>query len=91
MEIPQKKQLEGRRFTKQNSIGNYVTDFYCATEKLIVELDGEVRLNPAAEEYDNQRTSYFEEIGFQVIRFENKMVFENLQSVLMVIKDSFQK
>ena len=73
--------LEGRRFTKQHSIGNYVVDFYCASEKLIIELDGEVHLNPTTEEYDIRRTTYFEEIGFRVIRFENKIVFEHLSSV----------
>ncbi len=83
------RQLEGRRFTKQHSIGNYIVDFYCALEKLIIELDGEVHLNPTTEEYDAKRTTYFEEIGFRVIRFENKMVFENLSSVLKEIKDNF--
>jgi very-short-patch-repair endonuclease len=34
------KKLDGRRFTKQHSIGNYIVDFYCASEKLNIELDG---------------------------------------------------
>ena len=35
------KQLEGRKFRRQHSVGNYVLDFYCPSEKLAVELDGE--------------------------------------------------
>ena len=84
------RQFEGRRFTRQHSIGSYIVDFYCAKEKLIIELDGEVHNNPLAAEKDNTRTNYLKELGFTVVRFENKMVFENLSSVFMEIKDNFK-
>ncbi|MGM0933333.1 MAG: endonuclease domain-containing protein [Bacteroidota bacterium] len=32
--------MDGKRFTRQHSIGNYIVDFYCASEKLIIELGG---------------------------------------------------
>ncbi len=84
------KKLDGRRFTRQHSIGNYVVDFYCASERLIVELDGKVHQNAQAMEYDAIRTSYIETMGYKVIRFENKMVFDNYQSVIMGIRDNYQ-
>ena len=84
------KKLEGKRFTRQHSIGNYVVDFYCASEKLIVELDGQVHLNSTIEEKDLKRTRYLESLGFNVIRFENKMVFDFLPTVLKEIKDNFK-
>jgi len=84
------RKLNERRFSKQHSIGNYIVDFYCPSERLIIELDGEVHQNANAEEYDARRTNYLENIGFTVLRFENKMVFENLSSVLMEIKDNFK-
>jgi very-short-patch-repair endonuclease len=83
------RQLENKRFTKQHSIGNYIVDFYCASEKLIIELDGEVHNNPEAQEYDRKRTIYLESQGYKVIRFENIMVFELLPSVLKDIRDHF--
>uniref|UniRef100_UPI004049A2F3 endonuclease domain-containing protein n=1 Tax=Gelidibacter sp. TaxID=2018083 RepID=UPI004049A2F3 len=83
------RQLQNRRFIKQHSIENYIVDFYCASEKLIIELDGEVHNNPEAQEYDNIRTSYLESLGYKVIRFENKMVFDFLPSVLKEIQDCF--
>ncbi len=83
------KQLEGRKFHKQHSIDWYIVDFYCPSEKLTIELDGQVHLNPIVQEYDQKRTSHLENLGFTVIRFENKMVFENLPSVLKTIKDNF--
>ncbi len=84
------KQLDGKKFVKQHSIGNYIVDFYLASDKLIIELDGEGHQNPTAAEYDEKRTEYLKSEGFTVIRFENKMVFDNLTSVLMEIKENFK-
>jgi len=84
------KKLEGKRFRRQHSIGSYIVDFYCASEKLIVELDGEVHLTANAIEYDGKRTKYLENLGYTLLRFENKMVFDNFQSVLMEIKGCFK-
>ncbi|MBC8766572.1 endonuclease domain-containing protein [Arenibacter sp. BSSL-BM3] len=84
------RKLEGRRFTRQHSISKYVVDFYCAAERLIVELDGEIHNNPQAIDYDDERTGYFMIMGYKVIRFENKMVFDHLESVLNEIKDNFK-
>jgi len=80
----QGKKLKERKFRRQHSIDKYIVDFYCAEEALIIELDGEVHMNSAAEEYDLKRTEYLEKLGF-------KIVFENLPSVLMDIKEGFSK
>jgi very-short-patch-repair endonuclease len=42
-------------------------------------------------EYDEQRTAYLTGLGFSVIRFENKMVFDNLQSVLTEKRTNFKE
>jgi very-short-patch-repair endonuclease len=34
------KQLEGRKFRRQYSLGKYIADFCCPAEKMIIELDG---------------------------------------------------
>jgi|SRR5690606_5325770 len=84
-------QFEGRKFRRQHSITNYIVDFYCPSEKLIIELDGQVHFNEAAQEYDQKRQKELEDLGFKVIRFENKMVFDFLPSVLQEIKDNFRE
>ena len=84
------RKFQGKRFTRQHSIGNYIVDFYCAEEQLIIELDGEIHNNPAAFEKDEERTLFLENLGYTVIRFENKMVFENLPSVLMEIAENLK-
>ncbi len=81
--------LEGRKFRRQHSINDFIVDFYCASEQLIIELDGNVHLNPAAEDKDRRREKILEKMGLKVLRFENRMVFENLDSVLQEIKDNF--
>lgn len=86
----QQKKLEGKKFRRQHSIDNYIVDFYCAAERVIIELDGEVHNNPIAEENDRKRDAYLSRLGFKVIRFENKMVFEHLPSVLQKIKANFK-
>jgi very-short-patch-repair endonuclease len=83
------RKFEGKRFTKQHSIEFFIVDFYCASEKLIIELDGEVHNTYTAKEQDRLRTKRLEELGFTVIRFENRMVFDNLSSVFQEIKAHF--
>ena len=84
------RQIEGRRFTKQHSIGSYVVDFYCASEQLIIELDGDEHLTLYGQEYDAKRTKFLEDKGYTVIRFENHRVFDFLPSVLLDIRDHFK-
>ena len=86
----QKRQLKGRKFRRQHSIENFIVDFYCPQEQLIVELDGEIHKNAVAEENDRKRDQRLEELGFKVLRFENKMVFDFLPSVLKEIEDNFK-
>jgi len=84
------RQFEDRRFTKQHSIENYIVDFYCASERLVLELDGEVHNNATAQAYDLIRTKRLEDLGYTVLRFENKMVFENLALVFTKLKEHFK-
>ena len=84
------RRLANRKFRRQHSIGPYIVDFYCADEKLIVELDGEVHNNPITEQYDYKRSMYLENLGYKVLRFQNQMVFAQLASVLNEIKDNFE-
>lgn len=81
----QKRQLRGRKFRRQHSIGPYILDFYCPAEKLAVELDGEVHNDVVRAEYDYGREQYLASLGVRVIRFENKMVFESPDEVLDAI------
>ena len=83
------RQLCNRKFIRQHSIENFIVDFYCPAEKLIVELDGQVHYNHEASLNDHERDKQLSELGFKVIRFENKLVFSNLSGVLSEIATHF--
>ena len=82
--------LEGRKFRRQHSIASYVADFYCPSEKLVVELDGAAHDGLAQAVRDELRTRFFESIGLQVVRVENRDVFENPDGVLAFIAQHFR-
>jgi very-short-patch-repair endonuclease len=44
--ILKSKKLNSRKFRRQHSIGNYIVDFFCASEKLVIELDGNPHNQP---------------------------------------------
>ena len=77
--------LEGVRFLRQKAFGRYIADFYCAEAKLVIELDGGIHNTPDAQAYDAVRTLDLEARGLKVIRFQNEMVVDNLQTVLEMI------
>jgi very-short-patch-repair endonuclease len=85
----QRGQLAERKFRRQHSIGKYIVDFYCPREKLIVELDGAAHDHDVAWQCDEQRTQYFATLGLRVVRFENRDVMENLDGVLVQIRERF--
>lgn len=85
----QGKQLDGRKFRRQHSVGNYILDFYCPKEKLAIELDGEPHFVEAQIKRDEIRTKYLNELGIRVIRFENEEIFQSPMDVLNEIKKSF--
>lgn len=87
--IVQNKNLEGRKFRRQHSVGNYILDFYCPAENLAIELDGEIHFTDAARDYDRERRLFLENCGIRVLRFENRLIFEDLDWVLGVIKSNF--
>ena len=69
------KQLEGRKFRRQHSVGYYVLDFYCPSEKLTIELDGQHHFTEDGMKHDEERTKYINSLNIRVIRFENEEVF----------------
>jgi very-short-patch-repair endonuclease len=71
------KKLEGRKFRRQYSIGSYIVDFCCPSEKLIIELDGDPHGEYHKIQKDEIRDIYLGSLGFTVLRFENRFVFQD--------------
>ena len=82
-------QLCGRKFRRQHSIGEFVLDFYCPQEKLAVELDGAGHFTVSGNLHDAARTELLNSAGIRVVRFENKLIWSDLDSVLHSIESNF--
>jgi very-short-patch-repair endonuclease len=63
-----------------------VVDFCAARQKLIIELDGSQHLEQEA--YDAERTAFLGTHGYQVLRFWNNEVLNDLDGVVQVILES---
>ena len=79
------KQLNNHRFRRQHPIGNYIVDFACLEQNIVIELDGGQHQDQF--EYDERRSAYLQAHGWQVLRFWNNDVLNNLDGVLAVIAD----
>jgi len=75
------KKLNGLKFKRQHSIGNYVVDFYCASKRLIIELDGEVHNTEEQKEKDQHRDQNLTEMNFKILRISNSQVFNDIETV----------
>ena len=75
----------GVHFRRQCPVGMYILDFYCHTLKLCIELDGDVHSSMSAYEYDSRRTAYLNGQGITVLRYDNSVVFENMEGIVASI------
>ncbi len=74
------RRILGAKFRRQQVIGPYVVDFFCAEFGLIVEIDGSQHAEQRAG-YDHARTHWLESKGYRVIRFWNNDVLLEPRSV----------
>ena len=73
----------GVNFRRQHAVGMYIPDFCSPKAKLIIELDGSQHLDQ--EEYDEERTKTLNSQGYQVIRFWNNDVLNDIEGVIRAI------
>jgi len=85
------KQLKGKKFFRQYSVGPYILDFYCPVLKLAVELDGGQHSDEEMKIYDNVRSEYMQQQGINVIRFWNHEVLQQLEAVLAKIAELIER
>ena len=69
------------KFTRQKVLGKYIADFYCASAKLVIELDGSQHYEERGLEADRERTDFLKSYGIRVLRIPNNAVTKNLRGV----------
>ena len=77
-----KKEIFKARWKRQHPIDIFVVDFYCHKYKLAIEVDGEIHLKEEIREYDDGRAHDIEKLGIKILRFSNKEIFYDIESVL---------
>lgn len=73
------------QFRRQVAFGNFIMDFYSATAKLAIEVDGAQHYEDAGLERDAERTAFLEGHGIRVLRFTNAEVLDQLSAVCQYI------
>ncbi len=66
---------------RQKVFGKYVLDFYCASAKTAIELDGSQHYYGKTKETDKERDLYLNKNGIKVLRYSNYEVNNSFQSV----------
>lgn len=69
------------RFQRQKVLNRYIVDFYCASAKIVIELDGSQHYEKENMEADTQRTKFLEGYGLTVIRIPNNAISKNFRGV----------
>lgn len=85
------RQIEGLKFRRQHPIGYYISDFYCHEKKLIIELEGGVHEDKYQKDYDKLRKEEIEGWQYIIIYFKNEEIYNNLENVIDIIKETVNK
>ncbi|MEX0315685.1 MAG: uroporphyrinogen-III synthase, partial [Allomuricauda sp.] len=85
------RNFENLKFRRQHPLKDYIVDFFCDEYGIVIELDGEYHNQPNQKEKDELRDIHLTELGYMVLRFENKVVFEQIDTLLQTIKNAKEK
>ncbi len=76
----------GFKFRRQYPIDKYIVDFVCVKSNLIVEVDG----GQHNAEIDKERDDYLKSCGFEILRFWNNDVLQNIDGICAVISNTLK-
>ena len=66
---------------RQKVIGEYIVDFYCASARLVIEIDGSQHYTEEGEAKDLERDTDLKEHGYYVVRYTNIQINSNFKGV----------
>ncbi len=76
---------------KQRIIESYIADFYCASAKLVIEIDGTQHYEQTGQEHDQKRDQTMQELGLKVLRFSNREIDRQFNAVCEVIDQAIKE
>ena len=75
---------------KQRIIGRFIVDFYCASAKVVIEVDGSQHYDPQGMAYDAERSAFLSALGLEILRLSNRDIDRNFRGVCEQIDISFK-
>lgn len=81
----------GYKFRRQHPIHKFIVDFYCHELGLVIEVDGEYHLNQEQIELDAEREKLLEFQDLTILRFTNKEVTNDIETVINSIKNKLEE
>lgn len=79
------------QFLRQRPIDDFIVDFYCPFLKLVIELDGDQHFTEEGKVRDFERTEILKAYGLEVLRFTNREIMLNLNTVENIIFERVRK
>ena len=83
----QNKKAGGYKFRRQHIIRSFIADFICIPKRLIIEVDGLIHQSPENKLSDEARTIELNLAGFEVLRFTNEEVINDIECVIKSINE----
>jgi len=82
------RSLGGHKFRRQQPVGKFIVDFVCFEKMLALELDGSQHGVDEQKNKDIKRDEWMRQNGYQVLRFPNNDVNDNIDGVLRKIEET---
>ncbi len=73
------------KFRKQHPFGRFVADFYCASAKLVVEVDGIAHDMGGQPAFDAERDAWFQSQGLKVFRVPARDVLTDMDAAIAAV------
>jgi very-short-patch-repair endonuclease len=81
----------GVSFRRERPIGRFIADFVCLPLKLVIEVDGVTHLYKETQEKDAQKDKELKEMGFEVLRFQDHVILNQINFVIETIKEKIEE
>ena len=76
---------DGVKFRRQHSLGDFILDFYCASAKICIEIDGIAHDMADRPVRDEARDAWLNEQGIEVVRIPASDVLKSPEDVAEAI------
>jgi len=81
----------GVPFRRERPIGRFIADFVCLPLKLVIEVDGVTHLHEETQVKDAQKDKELKEMGFEVLRFDDNVILNNINFVIGIIQNKIEE